>query len=283
MTTSQLLTDTWQWSPMLLISAAGLLLAYFWFVKSRNSRQKIFFISGVLLLVLTLASPLTFLGHRYLFSAHMAQHMILLLLIPPLLMLGIPAEIFTRFFKKNGKGNAFQPAPALCWLLGVAVMWLWHVPAIFNATMSDSGIPVCGLAAGPSAILLSGLQTLSLLGAGMLFSWPILSPVKSRRLPPLTGMAYLFTACIGCSLLGLSITFSSALLYTTYVSPIDLTGAIYLVRDTWGISPAADQQIGGLLMWVPGCFIYVSAAMYLLNRWFIEEDSHLILSERFSE
>ena len=268
MTTQQLLTTTWDWTPGLLLSTALLVIAYLLLVH-RLTRQSLLFFAGVLLLVLTLASPLSLLGQQYLFSAHMAQHMIILLIVPPLLLAGIPARVFQGFFR--GQLN-WRLSPLLAWLLGVGIMWFWHAPGVFNATVSQSGIAVCGIGTTTLTASLHDLQNASLLVAGLLFIWPIFSPLPEQRLPALSGMAYLFTACVGCSLLGLSITFSSTLLYTNYASTIDLTGAGYLIRQQWGLTPEADQQIGGLLMWVPGCFLYVTAALYLLTRWFDEEE-----------
>ncbi len=267
MTTQELLTETWKFSPSLLLSVLLFVGLYLYGARFKITPQSGWFFGGLILLLITLASPLHFLGEGYLFSAHMAQHMLLLLVVPPLLLAGIPEKVFSKYFKIN-----FQIPPAFCWLSGVAIMWFWHIPAVFDATMQNaSGIPLCGIAAGPFAAFLHGAQSISLIAAGMLFSWPILSPLKIQRLANLSGMAYLFSACIGCSLLGLGITFSSTLLYSAYALPIDLTGTVHLVRQTWGITPQADQQIGGLLMWVPGCIIYVSAAMVLLGRWFGEE------------
>ena len=271
MTTQELLTETWTFSPLLLFGILLMAGLYLYWSKFKITPQSGWFFGGIILLFVTLSSPLHFLSEGYLFSAHMAQHMLLLLVVPPLLLAGIPKSFLSRYFKKD-----FRLSPALCWLSGVAIMWFWHIPAVFNATMQTSaGIPICGIAAGPFAAFLHGAQNISLIVVGMLFSWPILSPLKSQRLPNLSGMAYLFSACLGCSLLGLGITFSSTLLYSAYGSPIDLTGAAHLVRQTWGISPQADQQIGGLLMWVPGCIIYVSAAMFLLGRWFGEEKDNV--------
>lgn len=272
MSTEQLLTDTWDFSPGLLLGVLLMGVLYGYLLKFKFTRRSGWFFGGLLLLLLTLASPLHFLGEGYLFSAHMAQHMLLLLGVPPLLLAGIPERVFAKNFTKK-----ITIPPALCWLTGVAVMWFWHIPAVFNATMPiSSGIPLCGIDAGPLAAFLHGAQTSSLVVAGLLFSWPILSPLKSQRLPVLAGIGYLFSACVGCSLLGLAITFSSHQLYSAYLSPVDPTGTLYLVREQWGITPAADQQIGGLLMWISGCVIYVSAALFLLGRWFGEENFLMI-------
>lgn len=275
MSTQQLLTETWKFPPGLLLSILLIGLVYGYFVQFQFTRQSLWFLGGLVLLLLTLASPLHFLGEGYLFSAHMAQHMLLLLVVPPLLLAGIPERVLGRYFTKK---NILPPV--LCWFVGVAVMWFWHVPAVFNATVQGTpGITVCGLAAGTFPAVLHGVQSGSLVVAGLLFSWPILSPLSAQRLPVLAGIGYLFSACVGCSVLGLGITFSSHQLYSAYLSTVDPTGTLHLVREQWGITPAVDQQIGGLLMWVPGCVIYVSAALFLLGRWFGEENYTVGMSE----
>jgi len=271
MTTQQLLTETWYFPPGLLLSVLLIGLFYLYRTQFKFTRQSGWFLGGLVVMLLTLASPLHFLGEGYLFSAHMAQHMLLLLIVPPLLLAGIPERSIKAKIKIS---------PALCWLLGVAIMWIWHIPAVLNATLqSRSAIPLCGVGAHPWAAFLQGAQNISLIVAGLFFSWPILAPLPSQRLPHLSGIAYLFSACLGCSLLGLGITFSSQPLYRAYASSIDPTGAMYLIRHVWGITSQADQQIGGLLMWVPGCFIYVSAALFLLGRWFGEENYSVEMSE----
>ena len=272
MTTQQLFT-TWDWTPGLLLSLALLVGGYLGLVRGQLMPHSGYFFGGVFLLAITLASPLNRLAHQYLFSAHMAQHMILLLIVPPLLVAGIPERAARRWLPDRSRNISVLPVAA--WLVGVGIMWFWHVPGMFNAT-GQPGIAVCGVGTTTLTASLHDLQNGSLLMAGVLFCWPILSPVREQRLPALSGMAYLFTACVGCSLLGLAITFSSTLLYTTYAATIDLTGTGYLIRQQWGLTPEADQQIGGLLMWVPGCFLYVTAALYLLMRWFNEEEQEYV-------
>ncbi len=267
MTTQELFTDTWTWNPVVLLVVASALTAYGRWTRFKLNKQTACFYTGIVLLFLILASPLTVLAHQYLFSAHMAQHMLLLLIVPPLLVLGIPEKTWKHMFW-SFSGSI---PPLVAWGVGVGTMWFWHIPAVFNSTMQHQGIAICGSGAWTVTASLHGLQTLSLLLAGAVFCWPVLSPFRSSRLAPLSGIAYLFTACMGCSLLGLSIAFSDTLLYTSYVAHIDLLNMAPLLRNQWGLTPATDQQIGGLLMWVPGCFIYASASLLLLMRWFDEE------------
>jgi cytochrome c oxidase assembly factor CtaG len=145
-------------------------------------------------------------------------------------------------------------------------MWFWHIPAIFNS-MFEFPAPTNGSSGFHYQSLLQDLQIISLIVAGILFCWPIAGPVKSKRMAPLKAVLYLSTACILCSILGLMITFAPTTVYTGYAHAIDSFGYMHLIRQK-GITMLIDQQVAGLIMWVPGCLIYLSASMILLFNWF---------------
>ena len=128
-------------------------------------------------------------------------------------------------------------------------MWIWHVPYIFHQMVSMNGMQ-----ASASMNMLMNLHMLSLLIAGMLFCWPVITPYKEYRIAPLTSVLYLSSACVCCSLLGLLITFALSGTYTSYIG--GSSEFLSVVRNKWNISVGIDQQIGGLVMWVPCCFIY---------------------------
>ncbi len=133
-------------------------------------------------------------------------------------------------------GRGRSPHVAVAWCAGIGAMAFWHVPAIFNAAMSRPALHL--------------IELISLLCAGTLFWWPILG---DRRLKPVPhGIAYLVSACFACTIMGILITFSPTLLYP-------MAGDL------------KDQRIGGLLMWVPGCLIYLAAVMAMFARWYGEE------------
>lgn len=140
-------------------------------------------------------------------------------------------------------------------------MILWHIPPLFNAALANQSLHIA--------------EHLSLLVGGTIYWWPILAPVQSSRIASVgTGVGYLFISCFACTILGISITFAHGLLYPSYAH---FTGQwSSLVRDQWGITPAFDQQIGGLLMWVPGCLIYLSGIMALLARWYAAEGETVV-------
>jgi cytochrome c oxidase assembly factor CtaG len=185
----------------------------------------------------------------------MITHVVILLIAAPLLVAGIPEENkFKKYFVSLSKRKT--RIPFLSWFTGVGVMWFWHIPSIFNQVTSGHGMG------------LMYIELLSLLIGGIIFSWPVINPYKQARISSITGVLYLSTACVFCSILGLLITFAPAGIYTSYVNISDSYGYLPLIRKGWKISAASDQQIAGLIMWVPCCFIYLTASMILLIKWF---------------
>jgi cytochrome c oxidase assembly factor CtaG len=153
--------------------------------------------------------------------------------------------------------------PVITWFLGLGAMWAWHTPALCNAAFRNPA--------------LHELQALSLLLMGAAFWWPIVGPVTIQRLPPLLGILYLFTACLGCTILGIIITFAPPGLYLTSTLP----GAF----NDWQFAAPDDQRMGGLLMWVPGCLIYICGILGLMVRWYgspERETIHAEATERIS-
>ncbi len=290
MTNTRVLTELWDWrSPAWWIAVAAI-VAYV--VRTRRDRaaprQIIFLAAAAASLIIALASPLAALASRYLFSAHMAQHMLLLLIVPLCAMLAWPsrspddAESRTNLSEPRPSGSAGvahhgkpaflqsslphgrgslssfsdrrmfedprRPAQGVIpagWLAGVGAMWFWHIPALCTASMRSP--------------IVFGIQAFSLVAAGAAFWWPVFRPIASRRMQPHLAAVYLFAGCIGCSLLGIYITFSPLAVCPLYAQPAGSNELITLIRTQWGITPRIDQQIGGLLMWVPACMIYLSA------------------------
>src|SRR5262249_79460 len=96
---------------------------------------------------------------------------------------------------------------------------------------------------------------------GILFWWLVLAPREEQRLSPPVAIVYLFTACTACSVLGIILTFSPVSICPAYQQPVDRLGILGTIRGDWGLTSDRDQQIGGLLMWVPMCAIYAAAIL----------------------
>ena len=257
----------WHFDITLISFIAIITLLYFYILNFTLVKQSVYFFIGLSVIILAVASPLHFLGEYYLFSAHMVTHILLLLIAPPLMILSIPEENrFEKSFKLISK--KISAMPLLSWFCGVGIMWFWHIPYIYHHffTMQNMGN-------GDNSIMIwHNIHMLSLWIAGVIFWWVIINPYKQYQLKHLTGVLYLSTACIFCSLLGLLITFAPLNMYNYQMTMNDESGFNNIIKNKWGISGEMDQQMAGLIMWVPCCFIYLTAAMLLLKKWFTEKE-----------
>jgi putative membrane protein len=245
MTTYQFFTTAWSWNSTLLLFGA-LAFAGFFLAFQRRGRPA-YFAAALVVFLLAFISPVSALAEGYLFSAHMVQHILLVLIVPALLLLSLP-----RSFSLPRQLAGFTH-PFIGWIAGVGAMWLWHAPALCNAATTSSAV--------------SAIQTTSLLLMGSVFWWQVLAPRDAERLSPGVGIVYLFTACTACSILGIILTFAPVSICSVYQHPVDRLGMLGTIRGGWGLTSDRDQQIGGLLMWVPMCLIYVAAILAQLARW----------------
>ena len=247
MTTQQFLTSTWTWNSQVLIAAVAAFIAY---IRAFGINHRIvYLLGGVGVFVLTLVSPLNTLAAGYLFSAHMLQHILLLLIVPALVLMSLPRRV------SLGSRSWLIANPFVGWIGGVGAMWLWHARPLCNAAVSSQ--------------VVNALQIWSLLLLGAIFWRQVLAPREEERLSPPGAVLYLFSACVACSVLGILITFSPVSVCPIYAqAPTDRLGILNLIQSSWGITPEKDQQIGGLLMWVPMCLVYLAAIIAQLARWF---------------
>jgi putative membrane protein len=216
------------------------------------------FAGGWIMLVLALVSPLHRLG-GVLFSAHMAQHELLMAAAAPLLILGRPLVPFVwalpiRWRQTVGAWAAVAPVrgtwellslPLVAWTLHGMAIWLWHAPALFEATLRSD--------------LMHTLQHLSFLGTGLLFWWALLRGWAGGVGRP-AAVLYLFTTSVHTTVLGALLTFSSRAWYPLYISG----------PAAWGLTPVEDQQLAGLIMWVPANLSYLIAALAIATSWLKE-------------
>lgn len=226
--------------------------------------QPVCFWSGWLSLVLALVSPLHPLG-EVLFAAHMVQHEILMLISAPLLVLSRPLVTFLwavpfqwrRVFGRWSKAPAVRSswlwltAPLTAWLVHALAIWLWHAPLLFQATLTSA--------------LVHSAQHVSFFFSALLFWWALFYAHGRRAYGG--GVLYIFTTAIHTGILGALLTFAPHLWYPAYAN----------TTEAWGLSPLEDQQIGGLIMWVPASLVYLAAGLALFAAWMRESD---VLIER---
>lgn len=206
---------------------------------------------GMLVLFLALVWPLDALAGRS-FSAHMGQHMLLMILAPPLLLLARPlppllraAPVLarpTRWARRSRWKVLAQPNTAF--VLHGIVIWLWHVPQPYTLALENEPVHI--------------LEHISFLGTGLLFWWSVVHAGSRRGIGYGAASLLVLGTLMHTGFLGAIITLAPRPLYRIYESERALAT---------GLSPLADQQLAGLLMWVPGGFAYLFAGVTLASAW----------------
>ena len=252
----------WNLDPSILIGTAIIMGAYLYavgllrkpykLIEGVTRGQVISFWSGILVIFFALVSPIDKIGDRYLFSVHMVQHLFLTMVGPPLLLIGTP-EVLLKPLIRNHLIFLIAKSlthPFVAFFLFNADFWLWHAPPLYNATLTNEGIHI--------------LEHVTFIVFGVINSWPIFSPL-TEDLPPLsTGgrILYLFLSGMPVVALGAGLTFAPPL-YAPYLQ----------APRVWGLSPATDQQLGGLIMWVPGNIVYIIVVSILFIRWMQQQEA----------
>jgi len=261
MTTGQLFSVAWSPDPSVLGGGVALIVAYFAWLRRVAALRALAFLAGVAVLMVALVSPIDRIGELYLFSAHMVQHLLLILVAPPLMLYGLPPAATRRLLRVPGvdRLERLVGRPRVTLPLKIGALWLWHLPFLYDLALRFDGV--------------HALEHLVFIVTATMFWWPVLTPLEERRLAPPTAMIYLFTAMAAIALLGIVITLAPTPLYAFYANPPDPYGALGLVRDGWGLSVLADQQIGGLLMWVAGGVFYIITILTEFGLWFAEPET----------
>ncbi|MEO7000362.1 MAG: cytochrome c oxidase assembly protein [Ktedonobacterales bacterium] len=250
-TSTSLLVD-WNLNPILLLGILALSVAYWYAVGPLAQRlgetvttwQIISFTAGTVALALALVSPLDALGDTYLFSAHMVQHMLISVVTPPLWLLGVPGWLAAGLLKGRVRRVArWLGNPIIAFGAFNLDLWLWHFPPFYDATLANEYLHI--------------FEHLTFIALGVLFWWPVLAPLKELRISRGFAVLYLFMGCQPMVALGALLTFAAQPLYQPYVTaPV-----------IWGSTPLGDQQLGGLIMWLPTNIPYVIALSAAFFQW----------------
>ena len=216
------------------------------------------FLGGVGTIFLALGSPLdTF--SNLLLQVHMIQHLLLMMIAPPLLLLatpflpllsGLPRPIVREairpflvwdVFKRLGR---FLTHPKVTWILFVVMTLGWHTPPVYELTLRSPTWHI--------------VEHICFLGSGVLFWWPVVQPWPSRpHWPEWTIIPYLLLADVQNTVLSAFLTFSDRVVYPTY----------NLVPQFPGMNPLSDQHAAGAIMWVPGSIVYLIPAGFIAMRF----------------
>jgi putative membrane protein len=219
-------------------------------------------------LAVALLSPLHALGGA-LFSAHMTQHELLISVGAPLLVLGRPLIPFLwalpQPYRRTVGGFAkvgivrrsweVLTLPSIAFALHAVALWVWHLPGPYQATLTSD--------------VAHSLQHASFLATALLFWWTIFS-FHGGELARGRAIFYLFATVLQTGALGALLTFAQTLWYPAYAS----------TTAPWGLAPLEDQQLGGLIMWIPGSLAYLVAALAIFAEWLRDSERRSVVRER---
>jgi len=212
------------------------------------------FLCGIFLLWIGLGSSLAELDEELL-SVHMVQHLLLMTLAPPLILLGAPAMPFRHAFSQSFIAGVVDPfhrslaarrlggvitAPLFCWLMATAVLIGWHFPEALELGLKSHSW--------------HEVEHSSFLAAGLLFWLPVIPPWPSIAPRARWSLVlYLFLATLPCDALSAFLTFCGRVVYTSYLN----------MPRRFSISPLQDQEFAGALMWICVTFAYLVPAVFL--------------------
>ena len=265
--------QTWSFEPFVALPLFILFIAYFFGIyhlytlkiyhRILNWKHVTTFLIGLWVLVMTLMSPLDTLADLS-FSAHMTQHLMLMLVAPPLLVLGrieivllwtFPISIRRLIGKtwNNAKQLRtvidFLKRPITIWIFMSFSMWFWHIPGPYTWAYNNPNIHI--------------LEHLSFFLTSLAFWSLVMQPYRRNKGGHGTALLLLATFAIESSLLGALLAFSGHSYYSVHAT----VQSRYMLHSFYGITPLQDQQLAGLIMWVPASAVQLVALGTIFIDW----------------
>jgi putative membrane protein len=262
---------SWTVAPAVLISVA----VYAWFYVARWRKVRgthgpraagggrlALWCTGLTLVLVALVSPLDEISQQ-LAAAHMVQHLLLADFVPITLILAFTKVLLrpvTREINAVEQRAGWLGHPVMGVIAYVGFMWLWHVPALYDAALRHGGVHV--------------VEHLTFAASGSLYWWHLISPIRSRlRLGGMAPVAYMVSTKLLVGALGVLLAFYPKLLYTPY--------AIH--GERWGLSPLTDQHVAGLIMGLEQSLVMGVGLAYLFTRMLTESEDADRRAERLEE
>jgi putative membrane protein len=246
---------TWlEWSihPSTVIGLAVLGAVYLWRARAASATQpisglrKISFFSALFVIFAALNGPIHDLSDTYLFSAHMVQHLMLTMAMPPLLIAGVPGWMIRPLLGNRIIGAIARRVtrPITCYVIFNLVIAGWHLPVFYNAAMDHHAIHI--------------IEHLMFMVAAVLMWWPLTSQLPELpRLAYPGQMLYSFLMTLPMSVVAVYISMADEVLYPHYAS----------APRIFPLSPMDDQLLGGLIMWIPGGLIFMLIMSVIFYKW----------------
>ena len=242
----------WSIHPSTVIGLSILGALYLWRARQAgpdehvSGTRKLCFFSALFVIFASLNGPIHDLSDNYLFSGHMVQHLLLTMLMPPLMLGGVPGWMLRPLLRNRVIGAVAKriTRPIACFLIFNVVIAGWHIPAFYNAAMENHDIHI--------------LEHLMFMAAAVLMWWPLMSQLPELpRLAYPGQMLYCFLMMIPMSVVAVYITMADSVLYPFYSS----------APRIMPLSPMEDQLLGGLIMWVPGGLLFMIIMTVVFFKW----------------
>lgn len=244
---------SWEIDPSILLGLLVVIGAYGWSARrceatgeSPDPRQRVFFGLAVIVVLIALASPLHVLGESYLFTAHMVQHLLLTLIMPPLLLLSLSEAMLRPLLRLPAAlpVGRWLTRPLIAYWLCNGIFLVSHLPWLYDLALRDHAVHIT--------------SHLLFMSTAIILWWPVLSPVAALpRLPFAAQLLYLFAQVLPGSLIGGLIANTERPLYAIYAAAPRVTP----------LSAVHDQQLGAIVMWVGGGTFFLLAFTYVFFRW----------------
>jgi putative membrane protein len=268
---------TWNLDPGILTGLVAWTIGYIFLVGPLRRRQgwepavswarQAAFHIGTFVLFIALVSPIDHLADTYLLSAHMVQHLLLLLVVPPLWLMGMPNAWLDTVLPQGSfvKIIRWVTRPMTAFLIFNGVFYAWHIPFLYDAALFDEKVHI--------------LEHLMFLACAILGWWPVLGflPENAPRAAYPLQALYIFFMMVFSTGLGAIFSFAKDPFYPFYQNAPHILGNTPVSSLTegsrlWNLSVMDDQETAGLIMWIPGNMIFFAAFMIDLFMWFRNEE-----------
>ena len=259
---------TFDWTALLSVVVLVVLYAAGWRrARRRKERHRpplwrlALFAAGIVTILVALVSPLDSLGDQMMVM-HMVQHMLLLDIAPILLILGLTKVLLrpvTRRVQAVERRAGFFAHPAFAVIFYAGVLWLWHIPALYDKAQGDGFI--------------HATEHMTFFLAGSIYWWHVLSPIRNRRrLAGLGPVAYMAGGKLLVGILGIALAFAPRVIYPFYAHQ----------PSYWGLTPLEDQMMAGLVMALEQSIVMGIALVVLFVQMLNESERSAQRAERFA-
>jgi putative membrane protein len=240
---------SWPFDPTVYLGLVALYFGHAWLargVEDVQRRHSLYFGLGLLTIWAALETPIDTIADHYLDSVHMLQHVLLGFVAPPLMLLGLSPGMVARLVRVPGVRAITEPVPAQ--LIAAAVMIVWHLPPLYDATLYSEALHIS--------------EHLTFIAAGLILYWPVLAATSAHsrwHMSPGIKLLYLLVASLPQDAVALALIFSRVPFYEYYA---------HAPRLIDSLSPVVDQTVAGAILMTLGKLTISVAAIAIFIRWF---------------